>query len=249
MKPQRVGGPKSHDHQQSIDDLEELEIEFLFSTRAIGIGCAKHRKTLCPPLINERSNTRIRDTPLRGKAPVVVGTIHSPGALRRALKLRRGEVDFLELRIDHFADDPLPLLEAARQLPARAIAGHCPPSRRGRGAPWPGARPAARALAQFLPLAALHGCGTALVCAALGRRPSLRPKSRSGRPRGQCPRALFPVHAVREPANVRRAIRQRIAAGAGICKAGRPMASTASGPGPTSLLAVFAQRESAARCR
>lgn len=34
----------------------------------------------------------------------VVGTIHSPGALAAALKLRPGAVDFLELRVDAFAE-------------------------------------------------------------------------------------------------------------------------------------------------
>ena len=34
----------------------------------------------------------------------VVGTIHSPAALTAALKLRPGAVDFLELRVDAFAD-------------------------------------------------------------------------------------------------------------------------------------------------
>jgi len=43
-----------------------------------------------------------------------VGTIHSPAALRQALRLRTGEVDLLEVRVDHFVTD-LKLL--ARALP------------------------------------------------------------------------------------------------------------------------------------
>jgi 3-dehydroquinate dehydratase-1 len=35
--------------------------------------------------------------------PLVVGTIHSPGSLKVALRLRPGDVDLLELRVDHFA--------------------------------------------------------------------------------------------------------------------------------------------------
>jgi 3-dehydroquinate dehydratase-1 len=53
--------------------------------------------------------------------PLVVGTIHSPGSLRRALKLRQGEVDVLELRVDHFADAADELFRAAKDLPAPLI--------------------------------------------------------------------------------------------------------------------------------
>ena len=48
--------------------------------------------------------------------PKVVGAVHSPGALRRALKIRPGEVDFLEIRVDSFAPDPAPLLRAIPRL-------------------------------------------------------------------------------------------------------------------------------------
>ncbi|HEV7403303.1 MAG TPA: type I 3-dehydroquinate dehydratase [Chthoniobacteraceae bacterium] len=53
--------------------------------------------------------------------PLVVGTIYSPGSLRRALRLRAGAVDVLELRVDHFADASDELLRAARDLPAPLI--------------------------------------------------------------------------------------------------------------------------------
>ncbi len=46
----------------------------------------------------------------------VVGTVHSPGSLQRALKLRAGSVDFLELRVDHFAENPRALLTALPRL-------------------------------------------------------------------------------------------------------------------------------------
>ena len=39
------------------------------------------------------------------KSPAVFGTIHSPAALRAALRLRAGDVDFLEVRVDHFVSD------------------------------------------------------------------------------------------------------------------------------------------------
>ncbi len=48
---------------------------------------------------------------LRSKAQVV-GAVHSPGALRRAVRIRAGEVDFLEIRVDAFASDLSPLLKA-----------------------------------------------------------------------------------------------------------------------------------------
>jgi len=57
---------------------------------------------------------------LRGE-PKIVGTVHSPASLRAALRLRRGDVDFLELRVDHFANDPDFLLKAAPGLPAPLI--------------------------------------------------------------------------------------------------------------------------------
>jgi 3-dehydroquinate dehydratase-1 len=53
--------------------------------------------------------------------PLVVGTIYSAGSLRRALKLRVGAVDLLELRVDHFAAAPDELFRAAENLPAPLI--------------------------------------------------------------------------------------------------------------------------------
>ena len=48
--------------------------------------------------------------------PQVVGTVHSPGALRHALRLKPGAVDLLELRVDHFATDLAPLRAAVARL-------------------------------------------------------------------------------------------------------------------------------------
>jgi 3-dehydroquinate dehydratase-1 len=50
------------------------------------------------------------------RSPQVVGTIHSPGSLRKALRLRKGAVDFLEVRVDHFIDDLDLLRRAMPQL-------------------------------------------------------------------------------------------------------------------------------------
>jgi 3-dehydroquinate dehydratase-1 len=51
----------------------------------------------------------------------VVGTIHSHAALRAALRLKAGAVDFFELRVDHFAADLDPLRRAVPKLRAPLI--------------------------------------------------------------------------------------------------------------------------------
>jgi 3-dehydroquinate dehydratase-1 len=51
--------------------------------------------------------------------PLVVGTVHSPGALACALKLKEGKVDLLELRVDAFASDTASLLRALPRLAAK----------------------------------------------------------------------------------------------------------------------------------
>jgi 3-dehydroquinate dehydratase-1 len=61
---------------------------------------------------------KVHPAPASGK---VVGTIPGPGALAHARKLPCGAVDFFELRVDHFAGDPRPLLRAAPNLPAPLI--------------------------------------------------------------------------------------------------------------------------------
>jgi 3-dehydroquinate dehydratase-1 len=48
--------------------------------------------------------------------PAVVGTIHSSAALREALRLRKGEVDLLEVRIDHFVTNLKALAKALPKL-------------------------------------------------------------------------------------------------------------------------------------
>ncbi len=52
---------------------------------------------------------------MEGRA-LVVGSVHSPGSLRRALALRPGSVDVLELRVDHFAHQPAELLRVLPKL-------------------------------------------------------------------------------------------------------------------------------------
>src|SRR5262245_52446457 len=55
------------------------------------------------------------------KSSSVVGTIHSPAALDAARRLNGGEVDLLEVRIDHFVDNPSGLLAAIKDLAAPLI--------------------------------------------------------------------------------------------------------------------------------
>ena len=46
----------------------------------------------------------------------MVAAVHSPGALRCAQKIRPGDVDFLEIRVDNFASDPSVLLSVLPRL-------------------------------------------------------------------------------------------------------------------------------------
>ncbi|MEQ1859134.1 MAG: type I 3-dehydroquinate dehydratase [Chthoniobacteraceae bacterium] len=55
------------------------------------------------------------------RTPATVGTIHSPAALREALDLPLGAVDFLEVRVDHFVRDLAPLRRAIPKLKAPLI--------------------------------------------------------------------------------------------------------------------------------
>jgi 3-dehydroquinate dehydratase-1 len=47
------------------------------------------------------------------KVGAIIGTVHSPESLRAARRAASGALDFLELRVDHFASDPEPLLRTA----------------------------------------------------------------------------------------------------------------------------------------
>jgi 3-dehydroquinate dehydratase I len=83
--------------------------------------------------------------------PQVVGTIYSAGSLKRALRLAPGAVDLLEVRVDHFAEDPASLLKAAPKLPAPLIitVRH----RKEGGAAELGGKQREHLYAEFLPLA------------------------------------------------------------------------------------------------
>ena len=81
----------------------------------------------------------------------VVGTIPSPAALRCALRLKPGAVDFFELRVDHFARDPSELLRAAPRLRAPLIVTVRHPAEGGAGALFVAQR--RELYGQFLPVA------------------------------------------------------------------------------------------------
>lgn len=53
--------------------------------------------------------------------PAVVGTVHSAASLDAALRIRRNECDWLELRVDHFLPDLHELRRVAPKLPVPLI--------------------------------------------------------------------------------------------------------------------------------
>jgi 3-dehydroquinate dehydratase-1 len=65
--------------------------------------------------------------------PPVVGTVYSSKSLQRALRLTKAEVDFFELRVDHFSDDPERLLRTAPRLRAPLIVTVRPHDQGGAG--------------------------------------------------------------------------------------------------------------------
>ena len=60
------------------------------------------------------------------KPGAIVGTVHSPESLHAARRVGSGVLDWLELRVDHFADAPAPLRKAAPEftLPLIVTARH-----------------------------------------------------------------------------------------------------------------------------
>lgn len=69
-----------------------------------------------PEKMQAGSRPQGKSSPKLVAGPRVVGTVHSPGSLRQALRLKPGAVDLLELRVDHFADDLRPLRQALPRL-------------------------------------------------------------------------------------------------------------------------------------
>ncbi len=85
-------------------------------------------------------------------SPLVVGTVHSPGALACALELGAGKVDLLELRVDGFASDTAELVKAVPRLAAKfPLLGTVRHPAEGGMAPLD-VRERRRLIRQFLPL-------------------------------------------------------------------------------------------------
>lgn len=162
--------------------------------------------------------------------PQVVGAVHSPGALRRALRLQPGEVDFLEIRVDAFALDPLPVLRALPRLRAPLIITVRHPAEGGANRLTFARR---RALfAEFLPFASS-------VDLELRSATQLATTIAAARARGV--RVIISEHHFKtmpSAARLRQTIRRAHFAGADICK----IAALADTPAALArLLALFAR--------
>ena len=170
--------------------------------------------------IKNSRNLRVR--------PKVVGAVHSAGALRRALRIRPGEVDLLEIRVDAFAPDLAPLLRALPRLRVPLLITVRHPAE---GGTHRLSLPLRRALfAQFLPFAQFIDLELRSVIA-------LAPVIAAARARGVC--VIVSDHHFKTmppAARLRHTIRRAHAAGADICK----IAALAETPaGLSRLLALF----------
>lgn len=163
--------------------------------------------------------------------PQIVAAIHSAQSLAAALRLKPGAVDLLELRVDHFAGDPAPLLRAAPRLRAPLIVTVRHPAEGGQNALTAARR---RALyAQFLPLAAcidveLRSAKTLGGTIAAARQAGVR--------------VILSAHDFRKTPPARRLIEfieQAAAAGADVCKIATRADSTDA---LLRLLVLFAAR-------
>ena len=164
--------------------------------------------------------------------PKVVGAVHSAGALRRALRIRPGEVDLLEIRVDAFAPDLAPLLRALPRLRVPLLITVRHPAE---GGTHRLSLPLRRALfAQFLPFAQYLDIELRSVKA-------LAATIAAARARGV--RVIVSDHHFKTmppAARLRHAIRRAHAAGADICK----IAALADTPAALAqLLALFTARQ------
>lgn len=172
-----------------------------------------------------------KTTRILSARPQVVGAVHSPGALRRALRIQPGEVDFLEIRVDSFAPDPAPLLRALPRLRVPLIITVRHPAEGGlHRLGFPRRR---ELFAQFLPFAALIDIELRS-CVALA---STIADARAGRVRVIVSEHHFKTSPT--TARLRQTLRRARAAGADICK----LAARADTPTALAqLLALFSRR-------
>jgi 3-dehydroquinate dehydratase-1 len=160
--------------------------------------------------------------------PQIVAAVHSAESLRAALRVRPGVVDLLELRVDHFAAEPSPLLRAAPRLPAPLIVTARHPAEGGQNQLTTTRR--RELYAQFLPFAAF-------VDVELRSARALATTIATAREAGV--RVILSAHDFRatpSAARLSEIIRRTAAAGADVCK----IATRADTPAALGrLLALF----------
>lgn len=163
--------------------------------------------------------------------PNVVAAVHSPGALRCALKARPGEVDFLEIRVDNFAEDIGTLLPALPRLRVPLLITVRHPAEGGLNKlGFPRRR---ELYTQFLPYASLIDVELRSFEKLAGTIDEAR---RAG---VKVIASVHHFHSTPSTASILRAIGQAHAAGADICKVAA-LADTPAALGQ--LLAVFGKK-------
>ena len=164
--------------------------------------------------------------------PRVVGTVHSEGSLAAASRLRKSAVDLLELRVDHFAADPAPLLRAARRLKVPLLVTVRHPAEGG--AHRLGFARRRELYRMFLPVAA---------CIDVELRSAERLADLVAEARAAGVRVVLSSHDFRRTPSAKRlqhCIRRARQAGADVCK----IAAFTSTPADlTRLLALFTRRQ------
>lgn len=157
--------------------------------------------------------------------------MHSPGALRAALKVRPGEVDFLEIRVDNFANDLDTLLPALPRLRVPLLITVRHPAEGGVNNLGFARR--RELYAQFLPHAALIDVELRSFEKLAG---TIEGAQRAG---VKVIASVHHFHSTPSTASLQRAIRRAHAVGADICK----MAALADTPAALGqLLAVLARK-------
>jgi 3-dehydroquinate dehydratase-1 len=161
----------------------------------------------------------------------VVAAVHSPGALKCALKIQPGEVDFLEIRVDNFAADPSVLLSALPRLCVPLLVTVRHPAEGGaNNLGFPRRR---ELFAQFLPHAALIDVELRSFEKLSGTIADAR---RAG---AKVIASVHHFHSTPTTANMLRAIRRAHDAGADVCK----LAALAETPAALAqLLGVFGKK-------
>lgn len=163
--------------------------------------------------------------------PKVVAAVHSAGALRSALKVRPGQVDFLEVRVDNFAADLGALLPAVPRLKVPLLVTVRHPAEGGaNNLGFPKRR---ELFTQFLPQATLIDVELRSFQKLAGTIAEAR---RAG---VKVIASVHHFHSTPSTASIYRAIRQAQAAGADICKVAA-LADTPAALGQ--LLAVFSKK-------